>query len=282
MIGQAERLIELNQLRVKAKSNEKHKIIAFSSGKGGTGKTFLSLNIAYILSVKKNKVLFIDLDVNLSNAHIMMNMVASKTLDDFINGGICLKELITPSFNNLHFIFGDSGKIDYSKFSPALVENMFDQLYQMEEYDFIIMDMGSGAGVEMIDIISNTDLNLIVISPEPTSVMDAYVILKFLKAKNYGGKSSIIINKCSGEEEGLVAYNNLSAASNHFLKEKPSLLGLVEYNSIVTKSIINQNLLSAQNPGLKISSDIKELCSRLIEMKTSLKTNRHLANIQHE
>jgi flagellar biosynthesis protein FlhG len=282
MIGQAERLIELNQLRVKGKNGEKHKIIAFSSGKGGTGKTFLSLNIAYALSLRQKKILFIDLDVNLSNAHIMMNVVASKTLYDFINGGCSLKELITPSSKNLHFIFGDSGKIDYSKFSPALVENLFDQLHQMDEYDFILMDMGSGAGEEMINIISNADLNLIIISPEPTSVMDAYVILKFLKAKNYTGESAVIINKCPSKEEGLIAYNNLSAASNHFLKEKPPLLGLIEYNKAVTQSIINQSLLITQYPDSRISAEIKELSGRLIKIKTSLKAGRHLANIQQE
>lgn len=284
-VGQAERLIELRRLEKKQKNGtdsgsagirKKNKIVAFSSGKGGTGKTFLSLNISYALSLREKKVLFIDLDTNLSNAHIMLNTVPSKTIDNFVNKSSCLKDLISiremPEFKNLHFIFGDSGRLDYSKLTQSVIEKFFDELQELKnDYDFIILDMSSGAGEEMLNIISKADINLIVTTPEPTSVMDSYVILKFLKAKDYKGSKSIILNKCADLQEGVTAYKNLSSASNHFLKDEIALLGLVENSGTATQSIINQNLLLFSYPDLKISAQINELSRRLIEFITALR-----------
>ena len=139
MIGQAERLYQLNKLRRSSLTNASNcPIVAFTSGKGGTGKSFTSLNLSYALARNNNKVLVVDLDANLSNINIMLNLKAENTLYHFFRDQALLGEVIYKYEPNLHFIFGDSGKNDHPEFNESNVEYFFEQLISIsQEYDYI-------------------------------------------------------------------------------------------------------------------------------------------------
>ena len=276
MIGQAKRLIELNNLALDKSVKKLKKIYAFSSGKGGTGKTFLSLNLAYAISRQNKKVLVIDLDANLSNANILLDVVATKTIYNFFTGIDSLKEIITEVETNFDFIFGDSGKTNYPNLTDNIVNKFFTQLAILEqEYDYIFLDLGAGADEQIFNFLLLADYNIIVTTPEPTSLMDAYVVLKLLKFRKYIGQKLVIINKCKSESEGENTLKNLQSASEHFLKEKINCLGFISEDPTVNESIISQNLLTKYSPQSKISHQISRLAKQLFEFK-------HLANILHE
>lgn len=275
MLGQAERLLELRRMKTAQGGKREAKIIAFTSGKGGTGKTFVSLNIAYSLSKQNKKILFIDLDSNLSNANIMINVVAKKTIYDYFVGKSILADLIFEYEPNLHFIFGDSGKTDYPKSRTEQINGFFSQMYSFEKnYDYIILDTGAGANEEIISILSNSDCYVITTAPEPTAVMDAYVIIKLLNFNQYGGKKLIVVNKCIELADGESTYNNLASASSHFLKEKLELLGTIDYDAAVGKAVVSQELYIKKNPRSKISAQIFKMSKDLHEII-------QLANIHH-
>ncbi len=272
MFGQAERVIELKRLKSESDINSDVKTFAFTSGKGGTGKTFLSLNIGYALSLHF-KVLIIDLDPNLSNANIMINEIPKKTIYNFYSGQNLLEELITEYTPNLHFIFGDSGKLEYGKKRYGSTDQLFNQIKKLQhKYDFILFDTGSGAGDEIISILKKSDVNIIVTSPEPTAVMDAYVMIKLLNGNNYSGKKAILINKCSDEEEGQTTFKNLELAVSHFLNEKLFLLGMINSDKSVTQSIIAQNLLLKNSPSSNAAKQIFKISDQINEFA-------HVANI---
>ncbi len=275
MLGQAERLLELRRLKTAQGKKRNPKVIAFTSGKGGTGKTFASLNIAYSLSKQGKKILFIDLDSNLSNANIMVNVVAKKTVYDYFVGKSILADLIYEYEPNLHFIFGDSGKTDYPKSRSEQIGGFFNHIYSLEkEYDYIILDTGAGANEEIISILLNSDSCVLTTAPEPTAVMDAYVIIKLLNFSKYEGKKLILVNKCVELADGESTYNNLSAASSHFLKEKVELLGTIDYDAGVGKAVVSQELYLKKNPHSKISAQILKVSKELHEII-------QLANIHH-
>lgn len=279
MYGQAERIFEFQNLAAEEGRKGKKKIFAFTSGKGGTGKTFISLNIAYTLS-QKSKILFIDLDQNLSNANIMINEVSSKTLYNFFSGKSLLSDLIIETYPGLHFIFGDSGKLGYQQKPNNSMNQLFNQLYELEsKYDFVFIDTGSGAGDEVFSILLKTDVNIIVTTTEPTSIMDAYVMLKLLNGRNYKGEKKILINKCVDPEDGKTAYNNLGLAANHFLNEKLNLLGFIEYDRAVSASIIAQELIVKSHPNLPVCKKISEISMLLNEYAKILPANMQMANI---
>ena len=273
MIGQAERLIELKNLALNKNEKKAQKVFAFSSGKGGTGKTFLSLNLGYAISKQNKKVLIVDLDANLSNANILLDIVATKTIYNFLTGIESLKDSITEVETNFHFIFGDSGKTNYPVTTTALVDKFFSELRILErEYDYIFLDLGAGADDLIFSILIKSDFNIVVTTPEPTSVMDAYVVLKLLKFHKYTGQKCVVINKCKSEAEGENTLNNLDSASANFLKEKINCLGFISEDSSVNESIISQSLLVKRAPQSKLSHQISKLAQKLFEYK-------HMANI---
>ncbi|MEJ2616752.1 MAG: AAA family ATPase [Ignavibacteriaceae bacterium] len=275
MIGQAERLIKLRNLEKNKSRSGDLKIISFTSGKGGTGKTFISLSIAYILSTMNKKVLFIDADLNFANSNILLNTIPKTTIDNFFKGNKLLNDVITEYNSNFHLIFGESGESEPMELKDELVDRLFNNLNKLKEsYDFIIIDTASGGQKGLINLLSFSDVNVIVTSPEPTAVMDAYVMVKLLNTEKYKGKKLVLVNKCSNEVEGDTAFNNIKTASGYFLKDNVEFLGYLNYDEKVFQSIIKQELLIISNPTAQI-------CSRLIELSGSLTDIIQLANIPH-
>ncbi|MGE5429747.1 MAG: AAA family ATPase [Syntrophomonadaceae bacterium] len=267
MIGQTERLLELKRLKAQENKPEgRGRIISFSSGKGGTGKTFVSLNTAYALSRMGKKVLLIDLDSNLSNINIMLNLRPGKTLLSFLMHQSSLKDLITRYEPSLHFIFGESGKTDYPIQSDHLLDELMSEIKELcREYDYIILDIGAGAGDEIIHILSQAHANVIVLNAEPTAIMDAYVIVKLMHMGGSNTPNFAVINKCFSEEEASTAYMNLSRAAEHFLNEKVQSLGFVGHDQMVTKSIMAQELYIRKNPRSKTSLQIIRLAQGIVQ-----------------
>lgn len=275
MIGQAERLIKLRQLEKNKYQSDDLKVISFTSGKGGTGKTFISLSIAYILSTMNRKVLFIDADLNFANSNILLNIIPKSTIDNFFKGNKLLKDVITEYNSKLHLIFGESGESEPLELKDELVARLFNNLNKLKEsYDYIIIDTASGGQKGLINLLSFSDINVIVTSPEPTAVMDAYVMVKLLNNEKYAGKKFILVNKCSDEEEGETAFNNIKTASSYFLKDNVEFLGYLNFDEKVFRSITKQEFLIKNDPAAQI-------CSRLTQLSISLTDIIQLANIPH-
>ncbi|MBU1101668.1 MAG: AAA family ATPase [Bacteroidetes bacterium] len=274
MIGQAQRIAELKNLEGK-KRDESKNIYAFSSGKGGTGKTFVSLNLAYSLSLKGRKVLVIDLDPNLANMDIMLDIKPTSTINEFYKGRSLLKEVITKRSDYLHFIFGDSGRADFQRLKDDTIAYLFMQLSKISNnYDYIFLDTGAGASEDVVKILANADFSVFVTTPEPTSIMDAYVMIKLLCVNSVDSEKLVIVNKCADESEGRQAFQNLNSASYHFLREKLNCLGTIRYDNAVSRSIINQKLFIENNDDSLVTTNFFKLIKNLDEYV-------HVANINH-
>lgn len=277
MNGQAGRVFELRRLEKKsARINppQNGKIFAFTSGKGGTGKTFLAVNIAAALANKGKKVLLIDFDYNLSNVHILVDVLPEKTLSLFFMNKNLLPDLITEVEPNLSFIFGDSGLEDSPKLSDGTIAHFFEQLRRIEHlYDFILVDTASGTSREMMEILSHVDQTILITTPEPTSVMDAYAVLKLLNGTGFIGRKNIIVNKSEDKNTADITFLNLKTAVDHFLKIEIKFLGFVNNDAAVSRSIMAQIPLVKQSADTRIAKQINDLAANLIK-------NIQVANIQ--
>jgi len=273
MNGQATRLIELNKLAGLGKKDSASKIISVCSGKGGTGKTFFAANFAYQLSRVNKKVLLIDLDLNFSNLNILLNQTTTKTISTFFAQTEGMEDVVFNYSNNLDLIFGDSGRSDYPRVSREILDYFFAMLRKIQDrYDYIILDSSAGADELVMRQLMKSDYNIIVTSPEPTALMDAYAVLKLLIENESEAERFVIVNKCSGADEGENAFINLSTAVNHFLKEHVELLGIISYDSIAHKSIINQELLLNFDPQSIAANEILQFVKRFITI-TQLANN---------
>ena len=214
-------------------------------------------------------------DLNFANSNILLNLIPKTTISDFFQGSKLLNEVITQYSPNFHLIFGESGEKEPEELKYELVSRLFNHLKKLNEhYDYIIFDTSSGGQKGLIDLLTFSDANIIVTSPEPTAVMDAYVMVKLLSKENYKGKKLIIVNKCTNEEESLTAFTNIKTASQHFLDEKIELLGDIYFDENVYNSIIHQEFLVAENPSSKTSAKINYLACSLSDII-------QLANIPH-
>ncbi|MFA4923333.1 MAG: AAA family ATPase [Ignavibacteriaceae bacterium] len=272
MTGQAERVFELQRLEKKLARNnlpQLNKIFAFTSGKGGTGKTFLSVNMAFALSMMGKKVLLIDFDCNLSNVHILVNVIPAKTLSLYFLNKNLLPDLITEVEPNLSFIFGDSGMQDFPALSSGSIANFFGQLRNLElGYDFIFIDTASGTNKETLEILSHSDHIIVITSPEPTAVMDAYVVLKLLDGIGYTGAKNIVVNKSGDKSLADLTFSNLKTAVDHFLKIEIKFLGFAGNDAAVSRSIMAQTLLMKQTSNSQIANQINELAVKLNEINS--------------
>lgn len=263
MNGQASRLIQLRQLEEREKQFSASKIVSICSGKGGTGKTFFAANFAYQLSSLGKKVLLVDLDLNFSNLNILLNQATQEVISEFFEQKKSLREIVSSYNKNLDLVFGDSGRDDYPRVSKEVLDYLFISLGRIsDDYDFIILDSSAGADQLTLHQLTRSDYNIIVTSPEPTAVMDAYVIIKLLNSVSYSGEKLVVVNKCSDEEDARASFANLSVASKHFLGEEPNFLGSISSDSAVHKSIVHQELLAEVAPQSKPAGEISAIAKR--------------------
>ena len=279
MNGQASRLIQLRRLEEREKQFSASKIVSICSGKGGTGKTFFAANFAYQLSGLGKKVLLVDLDLNFSNLNILLNQATQEVISEFFEQKKSLREIVSSYNKNLDLVFGDSGREDYPRVSKEVLDYLFISLSRIsDDYDFIILDSSAGADQLTLHQLIRSDYNIIVTSPEPTAVMDAYVIIKLLNSVSYSGEKLVVVNKCSDEEDAQASFANLSVASKHFLGEAPNFLGSISFDQAVHKSIVHQELLAEVAPQSKPAGEISAIAKRFSTI-TQMANNNHSRQI---
>lgn len=277
MNDQVARLIELRKLEERTRLNPLSKIISVASGKGGTGKSFFSLNLTYQLSRLGKNVLLVDLDCNFPNIHLFLNYAAENTLTDFFTQRKVLREIIFRYSENMNIIFGDSGSADYPKLTRESIDYFFIQLNKIApQYDYIILDSSAGADDLTIRQLSKSDYNIVIATPEPTSVMDAYVLLKFIFENTEVTKNYVVFNKSESKDDSDSAFQNLSTALRHFLKSEVSLLGVIGYDRIVYKSIMEQAIMMKSYPNSKSALEINELAIRLLKITQVANNNQSM------
>lgn len=276
MTGQLDRIREIEKLYDSAQNNLSEKIVAVTSGKGGTGKTFFAANFAFQYS-KNHKVLLIDLDFNLSNLHLLFNLYPQKTLNGFWESKVLFSEIISNYTSNLDIIFGDSGFSSKGKPTFNQLNNMFGEINKLaDKYDLIVMDLGAGVSDENLHILSKAKSKIIVTNPEPTALMDAYVVIKLLKSNGNMDGIFITINRCVDPSEGNLAFQNLKSAVDHFLKIQVNFLVDIPESSEVRKSIIDQKLLAEKTQLNQAIDSINQSIDKIGKIHQVLNINQSI------
>jgi flagellar biosynthesis protein FlhG len=231
-------------LRKKLREQESSKMpktFAVVSGKGGVGKSNFSLNFAISLSKKGHKVLLFDMDVGMGNIDILLGNSAKMTIADFFEGTKSLQEIVMEGPDQLHYIAGGTGLNRLFKMSNELHQRFLEELSSLlAMYDYVIFDMGAGASEESINFILSVDEIVVVTTPEPTSITDAYAMIKHIHMHNNEIPFLILVNRVSGEKEGYDTFNRLQTVAKRFLDCEVKPFGIIPDDKAVQQAVTKQ------------------------------------------
>ncbi|MDF2589403.1 MAG: hypothetical protein K0S41_3244 [Anaerocolumna sp.] len=246
------------------------RVITVTSGKGGVGKSNLSVNLAIQLSKLGKRVIVLDADFGLANVEVMLGIRPQYNLADLIFRGKSLQDIITDGPERIGFISGGSGIQELTNLTKDQIIFLTQKLYELDELaDVIIIDTGAGINDSVLEFVTASSEVLLVATPEPTSLTDAYALLKTLnrKAEFIAENTSIkiVANRVESVDEANQLFNKLNVVVNKFLSIKIDFLGAIPQDSNVSKAVIQQKPYSLLYPNSPSSKAVSELANRLCE-----------------
>ena len=213
--------------------------LAFVSGKGGVGKTSLAINSAINLSLSGFSVAVLDADFGMSNANIMMDVKADKTISNVLSGDCTLEDVVCETHAGVKLIPGGSGTLDTLNLDTEQRWKVIRSLDVLEEdLDFLIVDTPAGASNSSIEFASAVDHVVVTLVGEPTSFMDAYAFLKALHLEKKVNKFSVIVNMAKNENTALRDFKSFEKIALMFLPVELSFMGWMPGSSDIVQSII--------------------------------------------
>lgn len=244
------------------------RVITVTSGKGGVGKSSVSVNLALQLARLGNRVLILDADFGLANIEVMFGVRPKYTLADVIYRGKSLNEVITAGPENIGFISGGSGIRELANLDRSQIVCFISSLYELDQMaDIIIIDTGAGISDIVMEFVVSSSEVLLVTTPEPASITDAYALLKTLKRKiNFNPDDisiKVIGNRVHKRAEGVELFEKLSVVVKKFLGIDMNLLGIVPYDEKCQRSIMKQTPVSLEYPGAPSSKAFADIAMML-------------------
>jgi flagellar biosynthesis protein FlhG len=245
------------------------RIIAVASGKGGVGKTWFSITLAHALAKRGRRVLLFDGDLGLANVDIQLGLMPKNDLGAVIDGTLTLSAAVQAHDEGFDILAGRSGSGVLAGIDPAELERMLKALRDAaSSYDFIVLDLGAGLGQAVRRMTSFADTALVVATEEPTSLTDAYAVLKLLAADREAEQRPaphtwVIVNQSSSRQAGERTYATLAKACTIFLGHEPRLAGIIRRDDRVRDAIRRQTPLLIRHPMSLAAGDVEAVASAL-------------------
>jgi len=264
MNDQASRLREIiRQRNIQNKSFKDIKVFSIASGKGGVGKTNISVNLAIAMQKMGKKVLLVDADLGLANVNVVVGLNNKYNISHILTLGKSINEIIIDGPAGIKILPGASGlgeMADISYIDLKILIKAFKSI--ADAFDIIIIDNGAGISKSVISFIQSSDEVIIVTTPEPSALADAYVLLKMIYS--YFNKIHLIINRVENFKEAQSALEKISNVSRKFLNKDIEYLGYVLEDKAVLKANMEQVPFYIRYPNSLASKCITNACQKLL------------------
>ena len=245
-------------------------IIAVTSGKGGVGKTFVSANLAAALTRHGLRVLVLDADLGLANLDVVLNLYPKVTLHDVFTGRASLQEAIVTAPGGFHVLLAGSGMVEYSRLTPEVRNQLIHVIDTIApRYDVVLLDTGAGISDVVLFSVSLANEVLIVATPEPTSLTDAYAAIKVLATQQKRQSMRLVVNQAARPGDGRAITGQLQQVLNRFVTTPSGHpmrlihMGDIPADKAVRESVMRRQLLLQSVPGCPASLAIAQLATRV-------------------
>ncbi|MGB8602311.1 MAG: P-loop NTPase [Rhizomicrobium sp.] len=256
-------------------SSRAPRLTAIGSGKGGTGKTFISLSLAKCFARRGEKVLVCDADLGLSNTSVQLGLASGGNLPALLSGRLSFADAIVHvpgNVSSFDLLAAPAGSGQLADAGEKVAERLVSTLLNSHGYDRVVIDLGAGVGPGTMAIAAGVDDTLAVTNPDPAAITDAYAFVKLMARRTGGRMPSLIVNRASNANEAERTAEALKTASRTFLRTTPDYLGFVPDDPKVVEAVRRQKSLieiSPQSPAAMAVDALAELLMRSPTKKTS-------------
>jgi flagellar biosynthesis protein FlhG len=247
-------------------------VVAITSGKGGVGKTSIAVNVATALAQRHIRVTLVDADLGLANADVLCGMSPTRRLETVIEVGSPRKgldQIAIDAPGGFKLVPGSVGIARMANLPEAERAALLEAVLDLEESsDLVMFDTGAGLSEGVLSFVRFSDLAAVVVTPEPTSIADAYATLKLLRqpqrnGDQFAGRVGIIVNQAMNEEEARKTFQRIATTCGTFLKFTPELLGWLHKDELVTDAVKSRTAALLKQPQGRFASELRTTACKL-------------------
>lgn len=241
------------------------RVITVASGKGGVGKTNISVNLAIAYAQTGKRVVVMDADLGLANVNVMLNMIPKYNLYHVIRKQKTMREIILDTDYGIQIVAGASGFSKIANLDEAERQAFIRELYALSQADIVIIDASAGVSSNVLDFVAAADDAIIVTTPEPTAITDAYGIIKIIatEIENLNIGLKLVVNRAKTVLEGRKVADRIINISGQFLNLKVEYLGCVYDDPAVPACVLKQKPFMVAEPKSKAAISVRNLVSRI-------------------
>ncbi len=282
MEDQAEQLRELMKGKIAVATppgGKKTRIITVASGKGGVGKTNVSINMAIAYARIGKKVIVMDADLGLANVNVMLNMIPKFNLYHVIRKQKTMREIILDTDYGIQIVAGASGFSKIANLGDEERQNFIEELNTLSSADIVIIDTSAGVSSNVLDFVAAADDAVIVTTPEPTAITDAYGIIKIIATEidNLNMGLKLVVNRVKTVHEAKRVADRMINIAGQFLNLKVDYLGFIYDDPVVPQAVLRQKPFMALDPKCKASLCVQHIVGRM--EKTDFKEGGGIAKL---
>lgn len=265
---------QAEQLRKLVKGQERRqtaaRVITVTSGKGGVGKTSIAVNLAIQMQRRGKNVIILDADFGLANIEVMLGIRPQYNLADLMFRGKTLNEIITRGPEGVGFISGGSGIQELARMTKEQVMYLTQKLVELDSMaDVIIVDTGAGIADNVLEFVTASSEVVLVATPEPTSITDAYALLKALNRRAGFSREhtsiKMISNRVGSEAEGRSLYEKMSVVVDKFLNIQPEFLGIIPQDDMISRAVMVQKPITMAYPNAPAAKALQTIAGKLCD-----------------
>lgn len=257
---------EVEEKEVKEKTCSP-RIITVTSGKGGVGKSNFVVNLAITLQMKGKRVLIFDADVGMGNDDVLMGILPKYDIKDIIFNNMDIEDVVIEGPHGVKLLPGGSGFTSVEDIPKEKRDSFLKKLTSLSELDYVILDTGAGISRNVLAFIACSDELIVITTPEPTSLTDAYCLLKVVNHFKIKSSAKIVVNKTFNLKEGMETYNKFNNTVNNFLQIKLQYLGALSDDKKLVEAVRKQKPFVISSPNSDVTKEISSIANEILGEK---------------